>query len=237
MIQKSGKLIVVVFAVFIVFAALYVWKIDKKLLVRDDYFSARLSVNDMLGYSSNRIGIYGDSMVAGINYNASTNVVDHVYSWGEDFPGADIHGTSGAPLEFVLSELRQDGPVRKKAVIIFAGFNNIKHIEQTPEAIAATYAELFHRAKLVSDNVLCIAVPPMIQDKSLIWYPEGGWISNDRIHKVNSKISEICGEMFIDTEKSWKLADSDDGVHPNRLGYKKIAMEVKHKLAELSVLY
>lgn len=216
--------------IFTTLAVLYGAKVDKKLLARSDYFAARVSINNMLGLSSDRIRVDGDSMVAGINLDIPTKTVIQAYSWGDDFPEADIHGNSGAHLEVVLSELMQAKPVKVKAVIIFAGFNNIKHSDQTPEAIAAKYAGLFHRAKLISDNVLCIAVPPMVHEKSTLWYPEGDWINSKRIHAVNKGINEICGLGFVDTESFWTNQDSDDGIHPNRSGYYKIASEVRKKL-------
>ncbi len=220
---------IIVFAVLIV---LWVSRFDKKLMVGNDkYFSVRLSINDMLGLSSNRISFYGDSMIAGVSFNTSTNTVDQVYSWGDDFSGAEVHGISGATLEVVLSKLRQAKPLRGKAVIIFAGFNNIKHSDQSVEEIATQYAGLFDRATLMSDNVLCVAVPPMFQEKSMGWYPEGGWIGNDRIRAVNFRISQICGRGFVDTDKMWESSDSDDGIHPSRLGYKKISSEIMKKLA------
>jgi lysophospholipase L1-like esterase len=69
----------------------------------------------------------------------------------------------------------------------------------------------------------------MVHSKSDPWYPEGVKIFNSRISDVNSRISMLCGDGFINTADFLTEADSDDGIHPNRQGYRKIAAQIKQK--------
>jgi len=167
-------------------------------------------------------------MVAGINYDQKSQSVKAVYAWEHDFKNAEVHGISGAPLEIVLTELP---PKKALTIVIFAGYNNIKHVEQSEESIANRYSQLLTRARQLSDKVICIGVPPMVHSKSDSWYPEGANITNIRILDVDARIHQLCGAHYIDTPSFWADSDSDDGIHPNPHGYKKIVDHTKIMMA------
>ena len=168
----------------------------------------------------------GDSMTAGVNWIKSTSTVEKIYNWQADFKGAEINGVSGATLEHIRSNII---PFKTPVVVLFAGFNNIKHLEQSEADIVAAYALVLIRLHDVAENVYCIGVPPMVHSRSDSWFPEGADISNARIIGIDAQIHKLCGDNYIDTPSFWTESDSDDGIHPNMRGYKKIVAELKGK--------
>ncbi len=217
--------------VFCTFALLsgcdFVDKVDKRLMRADVYFDIRAKANDAFSTPSGAIRFEGDSMIAGINYDKKTETVLTVYDWHDDFKNPDVNGVSGAPLEVVLTHI---SPNKSPIIVIFAGFNNIKHVEQSEESIADKYHQVVTRSRQLSNKVICIGVPPMIQNKSQTWYPEGSVIDNSRIISIDSKISNICADNYVDTPSFWTDSDSDDGIHPNRQGFSKIVARLKQKV-------
>lgn len=54
-------------------------------------------------------------------------------------------------------------------------------------------------------------------------------VMNSRIINVDKGISRLCGDKYINTPGFWTESDTDDGIHPNLLGYSKIVKELKSK--------
>jgi hypothetical protein len=79
----------------------YIDKADKRLLNTNIWFTARATLNGLLDSDINSIRFDGDSMVAGIDYDAKKQTIRQVYSWREDFKDAQANGNSGAPLKVV----------------------------------------------------------------------------------------------------------------------------------------
>ena len=202
-------------------------KFNRKLELKSDkYFSFRTKINTFLDLQLNAVRFEGDSMAAGQNYDPQSASVHKVYDWS-DFKDAETHGISGAPLEIIF-----EGIVPRKAavIVLFAGFNDIKHVQKPEADIVSEYAKVLNRVKLLSDKVVCVGVPPMVHSKSDVWYPEGAGITNARITSVDSYIHNLCGDSYIDTPSFWADSDSDDGIHPNRQGYSKIVFALKSKI-------
>jgi len=193
----------------------------------DMYFDILQKANYVFRTQSNAIRFEGDSMIAGLNYDKKLEMVRTVYDWRDDFKSPDVNGVSGAPLEVVLTGIK---PKKSPIIIIFAGFNNIKHVEESEESIADKYSKIVDRSRQLADKVICIGVPPMFHNKSESWFPEGKLIANNRIISIDSKISNICGDNYIDTPSFWMDSDTDDGIHPNRKGFSKIVAKLKKKV-------
>ena len=223
----NSRILALCFMVALLSGCDFVDKVDKRLMRTDVYFDIKAKANDAFSTRSNAVRFEGDSMIAGINYDKKSETVRAVYDWNDDFKSPDVNGVSGAPLEVVLTGI---APKKSPVIIIFAGFNNIKHVEQSEESIADKYSKIISRSRQLSDKVICIGVPPMIHNKSESWYPEGALIANSRIISIDSKISDLCGNGYIDTPNFWTDSDSDDGIHPNRQGFSKIVARLKEKV-------
>jgi lysophospholipase L1-like esterase len=182
--------------------------------------------------SSPNVLFLGDSMAAGLSTNQQQGkrVVYTAYAWKNEFKNADVRGISGATLDVVMTEMT---PQRASAVVIFAGYNSIWHMELSEDNIADQYSHILSSAHLLSDRVICIGVPPMMHSKSDIWFLPGRAVHNTRILSVNSRIQQLCGDAnFIDTPSFWSESDSDDGIHPNSEGYRKISARIKQKIPQ-----
>jgi lysophospholipase L1-like esterase len=170
--------------------------------------------------------IEGDSMAAGIEYSEADKMAKIAYDWRETFPGAQIRGVSGARLSFIAAIIdTRPTPV----IILFAGFNDLKHAEKPLADIAAEYRAL---VASLPGRVVCVGVPLMDHSKSDGWFPAGAGIDNDRIQGFNGLIRKICGD-YIDTPGILDSGDTSDGVHPNRAGYEKIALAIKSAITPL----
>jgi hypothetical protein len=144
------------------------------------------------------ITIKGDSMAAGVNAYGTTQW------WLALMSTVENNGVSGAPIEYLI--INPDNRHLQK-VILFVGFNNIKHSEQSVSHIIDLYAQAI--STIHADKLICVGVPFMDHVKSDTWYPEGAWITNARIQAVNDGIKGMCPN-YLDTSD----VDSLDGVHP-----------------------
>lgn len=168
----------------------------------------------------------GDSMVAGLSYDKATSTANRVYDWRSDFINADVNGNSGARLESVLLFSK---PSQTPIIVLFAGFNNVKHLDETEDSVIAAYSKTFAELQQRSKAIYCVGIPPIVHAKSDSWYPEGATITNTRILNINSRIETLCGAGYIDTPSFWTEEDTDDGIHPNNQGYRKISGELKRQ--------
>lgn len=146
------------------------------------------------------IMIIGDSMAAGNYYNTATKTVGKT-NW---YPAAVNRGTSGAPLEYIVND---SVDLVAGTMIVYAGFNNIKHLDQAVAGIVNKYAALLKT--FVAGRTICIGIPFMEHTKSDPWFPAGAAIDNARIQAVNNGIKSVCPE-YIDTSDVATV----DGVHP-----------------------
>jgi len=156
-------------------------------------------------------------MAAGLSYDTTNKKVIIAYGWQETFPGADIRGASGAQLAFITSIYDHS---QTDTVVLFAGFNNLKDLSIPVDSIVGEYKALYFA--LPGKRVICVGVPHMDHTKSDGWWPTGIGFDNSRIQEFNGKIKLFCAN-YVDTPTLLGPEDTDDGVHPNRQGYQKIA--------------
>ena len=160
------------------------------------------------------VTIKGDSMAAGCNEFGCGNTW-----WLLLTKDSENDGVSGAPIDYFLSN-----PDNRtlKTVILFMGFNNVKHQDQSVSYIVGLYALVIQQTQ--AQRIICVGIPPMNHALSDIWYPDGAWIPADRIEDVNEGIKGICPN-FIKTSD----VDTVDGIHPT---YDKIIARLNKKLQE-----
>jgi len=156
-------------------------------------------------------------MAAGLSYDLVNKKVITAYDWQEAFPGADIRGASGAQLAFITSIYDHS---QTDTVVLFAGFNNLKDLTAPIDSIVAEYKALYFA--LPAKRVICVGVPLMDHSKSDGWWPAGVPLQNSRIQEFDDKIKLFCPN-YVNTPALLGPDDTDDGVHPNRQGYQKIA--------------
>lgn len=147
--------------------------------------------------------IKGDSMAAGVHLDMTTRKVVTT-EWWTALKALSVanEGVSGAPIELIRPDT-----VYHEVVILFAGYNNIKHNYETVDDILKKYSQVL--AGISSDKTICIGVPFMEKEKSSAWYPAGDWITEERIQSVNDGIKAMC-PLYIDVSD----VKTVDGIHP-----------------------
>jgi hypothetical protein len=157
------------------------------------------------------VTIKGDSMAIGCNEFGCGN------TWWLLLPkNVENDGQSGVPIQYLL-----DNPDHRhlKTVILFIGFNDAKHPDETEAGIIYAYGLAL--SQITADKIICIGIPPMNHALSDAWYPEGAWIANSRISNVNEGIRSLCPN-YIDTSDLTTV----DGIHPSTVAYQTIVQRL-----------
>lgn len=174
----------------------------------------------------------GDSTMAGVGIKDGKII--QVFSWQKYLNPFQNEGINGASIEYWLSfpDTRQ-----LNKVILSIGFNNVKK-NQTIEEITYLFSQLFLTIR--AQKIYVIGIFPMDHSLSDIWYPDGAWITNERIQQINNNVkalTETHGYFYIDTfilffdpiTGQAKKNKSFDGIHPSTEAYEDIIVELIKK--------
>jgi hypothetical protein len=151
------------------------------------------------------ITVMGDSMAAGVHYSLENNKIETTTWWKELNESSKTEGIAGAPINYLLT--KQDRS-NLKTVIVFMGFNNLKHQDQSIDYILNLYQTFLNRIN--SNKIICVGVPYVQNEKLILWYDLYDGQINNRIEQFNLEIKNIC-ENYIDTSD----VETVDGIHPD----------------------
>ena len=147
------------------------------------------------------VTIKGDSMSHGC---AGYSETDYWATWGLS---VEQDGVSSTTIEWELDPIHIDTR-HLKTLVVWMGYNDIKHPEVTPATVIALYSQALSSWQY--DKVVCVGIP------------FGAYVSNDRIQSVNDGIKSICTN-FVDTSDISVI----DGIHPTPKGYLTVGTRIQ----------
>ena len=169
-------------------------------------------------HTTTDITVMGDSIAAGVHYSIVNSAVKTTNWWTQlSEETSSTEGVSGATINYLLT--KQDR-YSLKTVIVFMGFNNLKHPEQNVNDIVGLYQTFLNRIN--AKKIICVGVPHVQNDKLTLWYTPYDDELNNRITQFNSSIKDLC-ENYVDTSD----VDTVDGIHPE---YELIIERIKDLL-------
>ncbi len=146
------------------------------------------------------VTVHGDSMSHGC---AGTSETDYWLSWGVS---VENDGVSSTTIEWELDPVHFDAR-HFKTLVVWMGYNDIKHPEITPDNVVALYLQALTSWQY--DKVVCVGIP------------FGSFVPNDRIQTVNDGIKSLCSN-FVDASDVPVI----DGIHPTPEGYATIGARI-----------
>jgi lysophospholipase L1-like esterase len=147
-----------------------------------------------------QVTIKGDSMAAGID-----SLGDNTNYWGQWNTSVENDGISGATLDYLINDTVEHRSL--KTVVLFAGYNNLKHPEQDVPSILALYSQYMN--SLTFSKLICVGVP------------FNTTMDNSRVQAFNDGVKLLCPH-FVDTSDLITI----DGVHPDPSSYMIIGQRI-----------
>jgi lysophospholipase L1-like esterase len=146
-----------------------------------------------------QVTIKGDSMAAG---GAGYTQTDYWSQWGLS---VENDGVSGATLDYLINNTVEHRSL--KTVVLWAGYNNLKHPEQDVPSILALYSQYMN--SLTFSKLICVGVP------------YNATMDNSRVDAFNNGVKLLCPH-FVDTSDIPVI----DGVHPTAAGYMTVGQRI-----------
>lgn len=165
-------------------------------------------------------------------------------------------GVSGDTTADILERFEFETKMRLKEgeetmFIIAVGVNDSQFIHSknglrsTPDEYQENLQKLIGLAKKFSSSIVIIGTWPMDETKTspIPWAPDESY-KNKYLQEFNDMTKAVCmenGIHFIDLFGEWSKIDykhflSDDGVHPNTEGHKRIFELVRNFLIEKKII-
>lgn len=164
--------------------------------------------------------------------------------WRELLPGRDVvnRGVAGQTAAEILARVDGVRRLRPRVIFVMAGINDLT-IGQTPEQVAATYANLIDRLMAAETTIVIQAVLHVAHDRDAVGLPRY-WHNrrNVSIAELNQRLRALAAERrlaFVDLNVTMapggELSDemTIDGTHLRAKAYLVWAQAVERALASV----
>jgi len=150
--------------------------------------------------------------------------------WGLPFNNMTNIAVNASNLTHQRAYIEKVYPIIHESLIMNVGTNDLGMNFSVSLSISR-YSDLIDYLKTVFSDIYCVSVIPINKVKYKALKGETGhylYNTQQRTQEINNGISNLCSEKvctFIDTISSMsvdydmKSAYTDDGIHPNSMGY------------------
>lgn len=171
-----------------------------------------------------KIHCFGDSLTAGFGAGYGEGWLPQLQRM---LPTIELcnHGVCGEGLEDIFRKANRLKPrLEKKAALFFMGGTNDILMGMKFSYLAEIWTK---ELEIWQETPICIGIPPLCTKNSILY----GWQREDSFERNQRDLTlygdflrnyKEKGYLILDFSSAFPLEDKyyDDGIHPNRLGYK-----------------